>query len=496
MTIIIEGHTVHNQLENLCKLFFPCIPIHQTMSKNDCKDPVRLYTRYKNRRTSVCLLAVFVQGDKKYAARQIISQKDADNRKLVEQRLCAAAYQALSTALHFTLPWGILTGIRPVKLIQDCYERGLDEVQTREYMGKTFHIGKEKLDLCIETAENQTAAFSLLQPHSCSLYVSIPYCPTRCRYCSFVSHSISSEQARKTIPAYIDHLCQELAAISERIDRNGLKLETIYFGGGTPTSITAEQLKMLTDCIARLFDISTLREYTVEAGRPDTITAEKLRVLKKAGVDRISINPQTFNDSVLEQIGRCHTSAETERAFALARQEGFQEINMDFIAGLPTDTFESFQQSMYRAVDLGPENITVHTLSIKRSSDLYTRQGLGQDLDAYQAMKMVNFSGEFLREHGYKPYYLYRNKNTLGNLENIGYMKAGHISLYNTYIMEENHTIFAAGAGGVTKLVSTDRKQINRIFNFKYPYEYLKRFDQILERKKEIDRFYEQYAVR
>ena len=292
------------------------------------------------------------------------------------------------------------------------------------------------------------------------------------------------------MPDYVKLLCKEIEETGKIAKLLSLNLESVYIGGGTPTALTADFLKDVTDAIGKNFNIGENCEYTIEAGRPDSVTDEKLEVIKKSGAKRISINPQTFSDSVLEAIGRKHTSAMTEKAMLMAREHGFENINMDLIAGLPTDTFESFQRTLSKTLSFEPENITVHTLALKRSSALVTEEK--EKGSAAEAQRMLSFAFETLTKNGYEPYYMYRQSKCLGNLENVGWAKKGYECRYNVYMMEECHTVLACGAGAVTKLRSPVSGVIERIFNFKYPYEYISRFDELLERKNRIFGFYEE----
>ncbi|MEG1027070.1 MAG: coproporphyrinogen dehydrogenase HemZ, partial [Oscillospiraceae bacterium] len=341
-----------------------------------------------------------------------------------------------------------------------------------------FLLSKESCDKALLTAKVQQKI--IFPKNSFSLYVSIPFCKTRCSYCSFVSSSINSKKSLELVDKYIDLLCEELKVTAE-ITKNKT-LDTIYIGGGTPTAISATQLKKVTDTIAKYFPKP--REYTIEAGRADTITKEKLEVIKQVA-NRISINPQSFEDNVLKAVGRAHTAQEVIACYNLARELGFDNINMDFIAGLPTDTVEGFKRSIDKAIELNPENITVHTLSIKRSADLYESVTA---LDGEIAKQMTDYSHKKLIENGYLPYYLYRQKNNIGNLENIGYCKKGYENIYNILIMDEVQTIVACGAGATTKLVSSTN--ISRVFNYKYHFEYINMFDEILKRKEEVRNFF------
>jgi len=313
-----------------------------------------------------------------------------------------------------------------------------------------------------------------------SLYVSIPFCPTRCSYCSFVSHSMDS--ARKLMPEYVSALCRELEIIGDIVRENGTKIDTIYFGGGTPTSISAADLRAIMEAVERSFDLSAVREYSVEAGRPDTIDEEKLRVIKGLGAQRISVNPQTLNDDVLRVIGRKHSGEDAVKAFELARKVGFTNINTDLIAGLPTESAESFRRTLDRMIELDPESITVHALTIKRAADLFAG---GNANIGNPAAEMVDYSISALMENGYLPYYMYRQKNTVDNLENVGYAKKGFESYYNIFIMDETQTIIGAGCAASTKLVYPGGR-IERIHNYKFPYEYIRSFDKLMEKKSEV----------
>ncbi len=407
-----------------------------------------------------------------------------------ELKLALALFDCFTKASGYYPEWGVLTGVRPAKLFSRLsHKDGMEK--TEEYFRNSLRVSDKKLNLCKSCIKGEDAITSLSKPDSVSLYISVPFCPTRCSYCSFVSHSV--EQAKKLIPQYTELLCREIEMTAEKVRRNKLRLETIYIGGGTPTSLSAEQIKTVMDTVRANFDLSNLREYTVEAGRPDTITKAKLEAILSGGATRISINPQTMNDSVLEAIGRKHTARQTVDAFIMAREVGFDNINMDLIAGLPTDTFESFKNTLNEVLMLSPESVTVHSLSMKRSSRL-TMDGAFPEIEAGKtASMMVDYANQTLNNNGIFPYYMYRQSKTVGNLENVGYSKKGFECLYNVYIMDETHSILACGASGVTKLREPKGDYIERIFNFKYPYEYIERFDEILQRKDGIDEFYSKF---
>ena len=412
------------------------------------------------------------------------------------ERVFAVLLHGLLTARTGISPgWGLLTGIRPVKLVHALRAGGKSAPEVEALLREKYLVTQGKAALALETAENEARVLARSGPQSYSLYVSVPFCPTRCAYCSFVSHSI--EKTQKLVPEYVEQLLQEIAYAAARVrEAGGLRLETVYIGGGTPTTLSAQQLARVMQAVNTHFGPPALGEFTVEAGRPDTITEEKLRVLKEYGATRISINPQTMDDGVLAAIGRRHTARQTEEAFALARKTGHACINMDLIAGLPTDTYEGFCATVERVLALQPENVTLHTLSVKRAAELSGQTGRARE-QAALVERMLAYAGERFHAAGHRPYYLYRQKNTVGNMENVGWCREGQEGLYNVFIMDETHSIVALGAGGVTKLRRPGgQEHIERVFNFKYPYEYLSRFSEILARKDKIVEFYKKYPVK
>ncbi len=496
MTLVFDGYPQKYEIEALCRTFFPYRKMQFVYEYHgSVEDDMVLYLRLKPVASGLRFLVVVVDPTTQRAAHITRLERELP-RKEIDRQFCLLLFPLLQEVTGIRPKWGILTGIRPVKLIHQYRKEGKTDPEIIALMQRDFLVLPEKATLAMATADHEIKVIESSHSDSFSLYVSIPFCPGRCSYCSFVSQSV--EHMAKKIPDYLALLCRELDEIGRLAAGLRLRLETVYIGGGTPTTLSAEQLGRLLGQIERSFDLSHLREYTVEAGRPDTITAEKLRAIYDAGVGRISINPQTFADSVLQVIGRRHSAQDVFDAFALARSVGFSCINMDLIAGLPTDTLESFSHTLDAALELSPENITVHTLTLKRSSTLYQNdrnQFAGGEGDTAD---MLSLSQQRLIESGYRPYYMYRQKNTLESLENVGYAKAGYEGLYNVFIMDETHSIFAAGAAATTKLVAPNGK-IERIFNFKYPDEYQRRFDEILSRKGEIEAFYEAhlpYSVR
>lgn len=397
-----------------------------------------------------------------------------------ETQLCRLLCRCMEKLGHAPLPWGILTGVRPVKYIRNIYET---RDNADDYIHGTLLVSDKKLKLANDVIRLQKPILDTLTLNRISLYISIPFCPSRCSYCSFVS--ASGEGALKLVDDYFELLLKELEIYEDIVRRYSLTVDTVYIGGGTPTTLSASQLDRLIDKLGKL-DIANIREFTAEAGRPDTITEDKLRALKNGGVRRISINPQSMNDGVLAAVGRRHTVKQVCEAFDAARKVGFDCINSDIIAGLPTETESSFEGSLERLCELAPENITVHTLSLKRSSALFRQ--FGDDIGK-GAKHMTDTAYDVLSEKGYLPYYLYRQKNIADNLENVGYCKEGTASIYNICIMEDVQTILAAGCGASTKLY--DGKNVSRVINYKYPYEYISRFELMNERKRDIENFFE-----
>ena len=476
MTIFYIGNTFKYEMENILKLFYPVRRFKHIYESEDFPDDE--YVVIKTFGNDVFVTVK----NKDFNETLSTLNHPSDDLEMEAARLLYTLLNKLTGVLP---EWGILTGIRPVKWVQRRLVDNKSYYEIRKEFSEELYMSSEKIDLSFKIAENQKEILSDNKSRDFSLYVSIPYCPSRCSYCSFVSHAITGHKAKALIPEYLNKLTEEIAFTANIAKEKNLNLKTVYIGGGTPTALSASELKTVTDAIIEYFSPNGI-EYTIEAGRADTIDEEKLEVIKNSGATRISINPQTFNDDVLKVIGRKHTAKEAEDCYLLAKSMGFDSVNMDFIAGLPTDTFESFKESIDKAILLSPENITVHTLSLKRSSKLFEESLDDDDYSAVQ--KMVRYSYKALTENGYEPYYLYRQKNTKGNLENVGYSKKGHFGKYNVYIMDEIQTILAVGAGAVTKVVLPD--DIVRFYNYKYPYEYISGFDDILAKKREVSKLF------
>ncbi len=473
MPVILIGNSFKYEIESTLKIFFPTEKFQFSDSiDNAIGDNFVIVGAEQGR--------IFT--DIKINGQLFHNEKNISNNdtKYIEHELCRLIYHILKNALKITPAWGIMTGIRPVKKVTELIEQGKNFSEIEKILIDKYELSSEKFKLAYDTAINQLPIIRKINRKAVSLYISIPFCPSRCSYCSFVSHSI--ESAKKLIPDYIECLCRELEIIGNIIKETNTPIDTVYFGGGTPTAIPADDIRTIMECVRNNFDLDKIREYSFEAGRPDTITEEKLNVIKEYGANRISINPQTLNDDVLKVIGRRHSGEDALKAFELARKIGFNNINTDLIAGLPTETVESFRNTLDKIVDLSPESITVHTLTLKRAANLFMQ---GNENITNPASEMVDYSIKKLMDNNYYPYYMYRQKNTVDNLENVGYSKKGFESYYNIYIMDETQTIIGAGCAASTKLVYPDNK-ITRIHNYKFPYEYIGNFEQLMTKKKEI----------
>ena len=419
---------------------------------------------------------------------ELTGQLSAD--RALQRILKLAFYDAGTAALGKEPPWGALTGVRPVKIPAKAMLAGASPAQAEKVLRDTYRVSPGRRKLAMDCAQASLAAQRSLGEHEVSLYVGIPFCPTRCAYCSFVSADVG--RALKLIDPFLDALSREIRATGAMLADAGLRVRTVYFGGGTPTTLTAPQLDRLMGEIAEHIDLSACTEYTVEAGRPDTITAEKLAVLKRRGCDRVSVNPQSMSDAVLAAMGRAHRAADILGAFALVRESGIGCVNMDLIAGLPGDSADGFRSSLDQVLSLAPENVTVHTLALKKGSRLMegeTPLPPGEDVAA-----MLDYAWAALRESGQIPYYLYRQKYMSGSFENVGWCLPGTESLYNICMMEELHTIVSLGGGGVTKLVDRNTGYITRIANAKYPQEYIQKIDAICADKARVAEFCRQHG--
>ena len=478
MKLLLRGHSDRYALEQLQLCLFPEAPMEYVETP---------FSEGDGAVSSLSAGAVYltatakitVSGKTAFASRRIKKEQETVRlrRRILQQSYYLAAVQLLPEAP----PWGALAGVRPTKLTTKHLLEGGTAESADRLLRDVYFISPERRRLCLDASLATVRAAGLLEPTDLSLYVGIPFCPTRCAYCSFVSQSI--ERYADLVPPFLEALLREIAHTGDLLRHSPYRIRTIYIGGGTPTTLSAEQMGRLMDAIGTHFDLSRLIEYTVEGGRPDTLTYEKLAVIRSHGCDRMSINPQTMSEDVLRAIGRRHSTADILAAYGDAVRAGFTGVNMDLIAGLPGDTAPSFAGSLGRVLDLAPTNITVHTLALKKGADLYqNRQGLPPQ-EAVAAM--LEDAETRLRAAGYAPYYLYRQKYMSGSFENVGWCKPGCEGLYNIYMMEELHTVLSLGGGGMNK-VNLPGGKILRFHNPKYPKEYIERIDAVLREKDEI----------
>jgi len=417
------------------------------------------------------------------AARNQLIQVDYENRFETKNKIKRRLYALLMLRTGKLLPWGTLTGIRPTKIAMTKLAEGESEETIARHMKETYFTSDEKITLSLEIAARERQLLAPIDYHKgYSLYIGIPFCPTTCLYCSFTSYPIGKWAGKTHL--YLDALFEEMEYVAEK--KKGCPLDTVYFGGGTPTSLSAEDLDCLITKLKETFDFSTVKEFTVEAGRPDSITREKLEVLKKHGVTRISINPQTMKQETLKIIGRHHTVEDVKERFKLARELGFDNINMDLIIGLPEEDLEDVRATMEAVKELAPDSLTVHSLAIKRAARLNTMKEVYKDLKITNTQEMNDLTAEYAREMGLEPYYLYRQKNMAGNFENVGYAAPGKACIYNILIMEEQQTIIGCGAGTTTKRLFPEENRIERAENVKDVEQYIARVGEMIERKERL----------
>ncbi len=470
MKLVINGNISAYYLQTLCLLFFP----GAKFSESEVITPtVPVVTVDIAQHTDYVTATASLKIGSKEVVKEYteIFTEDKTVKKTVNFAASKALFQAASAFLKYTPSWGMMTGVRPTKIALDYLKVGMTKDECVKKLRSEYFVYPKKAILATDIARHERKIIKAYPSDTCSLYISIPFCPTRCSYCSFVSYT--TKKLLGLIPAYLEALKAEIKYQLELIRMYGMKLKTVYIGGGTPTTLTGEQLNDLLSFISANVDTTALDEFTLEAGRPDTLDEYKLACAKTHNVTRISVNPQTLNDFVLAEIGRPHTAEMFFRAFEMAQRSGIPNINTDLIIGLPTDDFASYCETIEKIIELGPTNITAHTFCVKRSADIVHEDIKIYSRDDFNVAKCVDYTQILTKKNGYVPYYMYRQKNALGNFENVGFCKKGSEGLYNILMMEEIHTIFAAGAGAVTKFVLDQGGKIERIFNPKYPYEYL-----------------------
>ena len=485
MKLYLKGHDYKYATEQMLLMLFPGQrPEYPDTLPEAGEDSLALtLSRTEGRATGHAVLTWAGRRYSRFAWAADPGEKDRLERDRVLQRVLKNAfYRAGTEALGREPPWGALTGVRPVKISTKALTRGLTLRQADAQLRDLYRVSPDRRRLALDCAQAAIAVRESLKPEELSLYVGVPFCPTRCAYCSFVSADVG--KTLNLLEPYAQALCREIAAAGAMLARAGRKVRSVYFGGGTPTTLSAGQLHQVMTALEDHVDLSACTEYTVEAGRPDAITAEKLSVLRSHGCDRVSVNPQSMSEAVLRAIGRAHTPEDILQAWALVAEAGFPVRNMDLIAGLPADSEEGFRASLDEVIALGPENITVHTLALKKGSRLMLE---GQGLPGPAAVAaMLDYAWSALRTAGYVPYYLYRQKYMSGGFENVGWCRRGTESLYNICMMEELHSILSLGSGGVTKLIDTGAGSLKRLSNPKFPKEYIQHIEEIITQKEEI----------
>ena len=477
MKLRLIGHEDRYAVEQLQLALFPLEPMENT--DEVFADDGAVSTLHRGNTWLTASTSITKNGVTHTAVKRLRS--DRETVRLRRQILQQSYYLAALPHLGKAPAWGALSGVRPTKITTKHLLEGGTEKTAAKLMEDTYFVTPRRTKLSIDCSKATVHAASLLEDTDVSLYVGIPFCPTRCAYCSFVSRTIGKRT--ELMDPYLEALHKELRHTAQLLANSGRKVRTIYIGGGTPTTLTTAQMERLLNCITESFDLSRCIEFTVEGGRPDTLDQEKLSAIARCGADRMSINPQTMMDSVLHACGRRHTAADVEESYRQAVNAGYKAINMDLIAGLPTDDFAGFKESLDRVIALEPANITVHTLAIKKGADLYEkREGLSPD---EEVSRMVDYAEDALRGAGYEPYYLYRQKYMSGSFENVGWCRPGDACLYNIYMMEELHTIISVGGGGMNKVNLPDGS-LRRFHNPKFPEQYIEMIDDVLRQKEEL----------
>ncbi|MBE6982805.1 MAG: coproporphyrinogen dehydrogenase HemZ [Ruminococcaceae bacterium] len=468
MKLELIGHTEEYAVSQLQMALFPAGQEGSARSRL-CRGETWLTTV-----TEIC-----IDGKKTRAVKRIRAGEETvrSRRRVLQQSFYAAALPHLNE-----IPaWGALAGVRPTKITtKHLLEGGTIESADR-LLKDVYYVTDDRRKLALSCSLSTVNAVKQMDKDDISLYIGIPFCPTRCTYCSFVSRTVGKRM--DLMEPYLEALQKELIFTGELLKDSGKCVRTLYIGGGTPTTLSASQMERLLGGIGDHLDLHRCIEFTVEGGRPDTLNGEKLRVIRAGGADRISINPQTMEDHVLRACGRPHTAQDVERCYALARDAGFDAINMDLIAGLPQDSVDGFIRSLDRVAALRPANITVHTLALKKGADLFEKRAALPDYNAVS--QMVAYANDKIFADGYVPYYLYRQKYMSGSFENVGFSKNGQDCLYNIYMMEELHPILSLGGGGMNK-VNLPSGALQRFHNPKFPEQYIAQIDDVLRQKEEL----------
>ena len=475
MILRIEGDINRYYVQTLCMVFFPGATFGENEEPGEGVPEVNVNVYGDSEGSQTAYVSIKLN-DKVCEATETVSiTEEVSIATHASVAVGRAIFAAGKEMLGHIPPWGILTGVRPAKVAGGLLDDGKGVIRSKKILRDEYFLNPQKAALAVSVAGTEFKLLKKMDQGTCSIYISIPFCPSRCSYCSFVSYT--TPRLLSMIDEYLNAIIEDLRETVDTIKHLGLKVVTVYIGGGTPTTLSASQLETLLSELNRQIDVSSLSEFTLEAGRPDTITREKLDIAKRYGVTRVSVNPQTLNDDILKEIGRRHTSEDFYNAYNIAKESGIRDINVDLIAGLPGDDFKNFSETIDRIIELEPTNITVHTFCVKKASDALRNNSGIYSISGGDAAKSVSYSQLKTKFAGYRPYYMYRQKNTVGNLENVGFSIEGHECMYNVYMMEEVQSIFAIGAGAVTKLVDykkNGKSRILRLFKPKYPYEYLR----------------------
>lgn len=471
---VLEGHELQNDVQTMIQVFLANRHYTRTEEVTDAEITVK-----SELKQGIASAMLYRRGEKvsewsmEYDENSLT---DKEQKRIIKRTI----YELLMKETGIRPQWGLLTGVRPAKLVSIMLEEGKPDEECMRFLTEDYLVMEHKAELAVKVAKAEQKILAGNKPEEISLYIGIPFCPTRCLYCSFTAYPL--HQYKNRVDEYLDAMFKELDWLAA-YSKNFI-MKNIYIGGGTPTSLNEAQLERLLQKVEELFHPDETMEYTVEAGRPDTITREKLRLMKEYRVNRISINPQTMNDKTLMAVGRKHSVDDIRRVFWEAREEGHENINMDLILGLPGENAEDVRNTMEEIMKLEPDNVTVHTLAVKRASRL--REELDQhDMTTAETLEeMLNIAAEYAEKMGMEPYYMYRQKNMVGNFENVGYCHPGKEGVYNVQIMEEKQTILAAGAGASTKTVDPETDRIERVFNVKSIEDYIGRIDEMIERKR------------
>lgn len=461
-------------VQTLCMIFFP----GEKFSDGDDESPYSMLIDNHEEGDTFYAKATLRVNEKEYVKECTIEYTPDKTKKRSKKIAVGNAVLAVCNEhCGYRSSWGMLTGVRPSKVASELLMKGYSKTKAKKTLVSDYRLFYKKAELSVDVALAEKRIIGVPGKKDCSIYISIPFCPTRCDYCSFVCYT--SKKLLSLIPEYLVLLKNEIKDAFSIIDELGLNVKTVYIGGGTPTILSEEQLNDLLSCVRKCLGNREIEEFTLEGGRPDTITSEKLRIAKEHSITRVCVNPQTLNQSVLDAIGRRHTVDEFYRAFEIVKNSGIENINTDLIAGLPGDDFDMFSNSLDRIIELDPTNITIHTFCVKKSAELLRKNPNIYSMRGGDVGRSIDYSQMQLPLAGYMPYYMYRQKNSMGNFENVGFAKPGCEGRYNIYMMEEIHSIFAVGAGAVSKLVKyvpsdIGDSKISRLFNQKYPYEYLK----------------------